>query len=188
MIPDPKWLEILKSSGGQAAALAGASGLFLLFTHWGWVNPPDWAIQGLVFLLLLTTFLALVALGSATLKLAPVHKWAIAWFNTRARQREIEAYIPYLTEREQNILGYLLKYNQKVFTAETDGGYAVTLISRGLVVRVMRPGQQASAFDVPFAVPDYVWDVLAKNKDKIVYRPRMKGTTEVHPWRVPSGF
>ena len=53
-----------------------------------------------------------------------------------------------------------------MFTAEADGGYAVTLISRGIVVRAMIGGQQAAHDDVPFAVPDELWAVLQENKDR----------------------
>jgi hypothetical protein len=52
-----------------------------------------------------------------------------------------------------------------MFTGATDGGYAVTLISRGFVVRAMNPGQQALAEDVPWAIPDHVWEMLVRNKE-----------------------
>jgi hypothetical protein len=141
-----------------------------------------------VFGLLLFGLLAVVSVCGGLYKRFPIDKIIADRHRERHARKQIEDYIPHLTEKEANILGYLLKYNQKMFTATTDGGYAVTLISRGIVVRAMRGGQQASAFDVPYGVTDYVWNVLVKNKDKIVYKPEMNGRTEVHPWRVPSGF
>jgi hypothetical protein len=57
------------------------------------------------------------------------------------------------------------------------------LISRGIIVRQMIGGQQASAMDVPMGVPDHVWDVLVKHKDQFPHKPEMNRGAEVHPWR-----
>ena len=39
MISDPRWLEILKASGWQTAALFLACATFLLAAHLGWLPP-----------------------------------------------------------------------------------------------------------------------------------------------------
>ena len=126
--------------------------------------------------------LAAVSFVSALYRNFPVVNWLSYRLDKRRKMKWVEAYIPHMTEREKNIIGYLLKNNQKMFTGAADGGYAVTLISRGIVVRAMRSGQQASVFDVPYMIPDDIWDVLIRHKDKITYKPRMKGGVEVHPW------
>lgn len=64
-------------------------------------------------------------------------------------------YIPFMTEQGKRIVAYLLAKNQTVITAGQDGGNAVTLISRGLLIRAMRPGQVVGLTDVPFVVPDH---------------------------------
>ena len=66
MTPDPKWLEILKASGWQTAALAAACGLFWLVGRWGWLPPLDpWMIQAAAFGFFVTGFLAVASSISA---------------------------------------------------------------------------------------------------------------------------
>lgn len=50
MAADPRWLEILKASGGQAFALSGACGAILLAAHLEWIPPLEpWMVQAAVF-------------------------------------------------------------------------------------------------------------------------------------------
>ena len=186
MNPDPRWLEILKASGGQSASLAVACGFFLLFARLGWLPEPyPWMIHAAAFLLILSGMLALTSFVTAFLKSIPIHKWAVRSFHERRAAREHEKYLDHLVDEERKILAYLLHHNQKMFTGAADGGYAVTLISRGLVVRAMNPGQQASAEDVPWAIPDHVWNILVRNRHKFPYRQPRQGQVETHPWRIP---
>jgi hypothetical protein len=83
---------------------------------------------------------------------------------------------------ERDIIAYLLAHNQKIFTCAADGGYAVTLISRGIVIHATQPGHRYASEDVPMAIPDNVWKVLLRHRG---YAPPPKGETEPHPWRVP---
>ncbi len=76
-------------------------------------------------------------------------------------------YIPFLTEQEKGILGYLLDHNQKTFTTDTDGGRASTLYARSIVQVLSKPGQSISVLDVPFHVPDHLWDVLEEHRDQL---------------------
>ena len=98
-------------------------------------------------------------------------------------QKEVEEYIPYMTETEREIIGYLLAHNQKMFTNRPDCGHANTLLARGIVVVAARPGQPVTYFDVPFAIPDHIWTVLKRHKDKFTYEPPGPGEDEPHPWR-----
>jgi hypothetical protein len=185
MSPDPKWLEILKASGGQSASLAVACAAFLVLTWLRWIPEPyPWMIHASVFVLVLSGMLTITSFGTAFLKSIPIHKWAVRSFHERRAARELEKYLDHLTVEERKILTYLLHHNQKMFTGAADGGHAVTLISRGFVVRAMNPGQQASAEDVPYAIPDHVWDMLIRNKERFPYKPPPKGEVERDPWRV----
>jgi hypothetical protein len=66
MTPDPRWLEILKASGWQTAAIALAFLLFLLVANWGWLPPLDpWMRQASVFGLLITGLLTVASVMSA---------------------------------------------------------------------------------------------------------------------------
>ena len=44
-----------------------------------------------------------------------------------------------MTDKERQIIGYLLRYRQKSFTCASDGGYANTLVSRGIWRKVKEP-------------------------------------------------
>jgi Super-infection exclusion protein B len=184
MMPDPRWLEILKASGWQMAAIAAACGLFLLVVHWGWVPPLDaWVIQLVTFAFLLFGLLAIAGLISATLAVFPLHKWVRHWIDIRREKGSVRDYIPHMTEREREIIAYLLNKNEKTFTAESDGGYAATLVSRGIVRIPTCGGQRIDPLDVPMIIPDHVWAVLIQHKEQFPYRARMKGSVEIRPWR-----
>jgi hypothetical protein len=186
MPADPRWLVLLKSSFGQSLAGAIACGGFLLIARWEWMPKPEaWMVQAAVFGALLFSLLAFASLVGAIYKRVPFDRWLAYRLDKHRKLKAVEKYLPFLTKHESNVLGYLLKHNQKMFTGAADGGYAITLISRGIVVRAMRAGQQASALDVPYMVPDDIWDVLSKHKDKIRYKPELDDGVEVHPWREP---
>jgi hypothetical protein len=185
MTPDPRWLEILKASGWQTLAIAAACGFFLLLPRWGWVPPLEpWMVHLATFVLLICGFLAVASMLAGIFKFFPPKKWILHYVDVYRRRRDLRNYIPYMTEQERKIIAYLLHYNQKMFTAEADGGHAVTLISRGIVVRAMIGGQQAAHDDVPFAIPDELWPVLQENKDKFPHKPP-DDDVDVHPWRIP---
>ena len=51
------------------------------------------------------------------------------------------------------------------------------------------PGQRLSGENMPFAIPDHVWDVLAQHKAQFPYTPRRRQDgIEPHPWRALAGF
>jgi hypothetical protein len=161
MPPDPGWLEILKASGWQTAAVGVACGSFLLIARCGWVPPLEtWMIQLAAVVTLICGALALASFLSATLKFFPVQTWFLHWFKRHWAKRAVRDYIPHMTDHEREIIAYLLAKNQKMFTAESDGGYAATLLARGIVRIAVQPNQHVAMSDVPMAVPDYVWDVL----------------------------
>jgi hypothetical protein len=66
--------------------------------------------------------------------------------------------------RHKNIIGYLLAITEKMFEYTSDGGAANTLISKRIIVCALLPGECAADYEVPFKVPDPVWDVLVKHK------------------------
>lgn len=82
-------------------------------------------------------------------------------------QKEVEEYIPYMTETERKIIGYLLAHNQKMFTNRPDCGHANTLLAKGIVVEAARPSQMVTYFDVPFTIPDHIWTVLKRHQRQI---------------------
>jgi hypothetical protein len=86
-----------------------------------------------------------------------------------------------LSKKEREILAYLLHHNQRMFTCDTDGGHAATLISRSIVRRAVKPGQVFAFDDMPVEVPLEVWRFLRANADKFPYDG---DDDDPHPWRV----
>jgi hypothetical protein len=86
-----------------------------------------------------------------------------------------------MTPDERAIIGYLLAENQKTFTCDHDGGNAATLISRGIVVLLVRPGQVVDPLNVPMTIPDPLWNILQAHKEQF---PHRRNAEEGHPWRV----
>jgi hypothetical protein len=188
MTPDPKWLAILKASGWQTTALAAASGLFLLWVHWGWISPgAPWVLPLVAFSFLVCFFLSLASIGSAALKFFRPEVWFLHWVNRRRGRRAVKDYIPHMTERERSIIAYLLAHNQKMIVADASGGYANTLLSRGILVRALQPGQVFYQNDTPMTVPDHIWTVLVEHRAEFPYQEPEEYEREPYPWRVPWG-
>jgi hypothetical protein len=169
VIPDPKWLEILKAGGGTTLALALACGIFLFSAHWGWLPALDpWMTQAAAFGLLVFGFLTIAACGSALYKHFPVLEWVAHHINDGCTKQEVRDYIPYMNPHERRIIGYLIANNQKQFTGEADGGHAATLIACGIVISTLQsnPNQIISEINVPMRIPDLIWDVLIAHKDQ----------------------
>ena len=180
--PDPRWLEILKASGGQVFALAAASGTFLLLTYLEWIpHSEDWIIVLAMALMLLAGFLWLVSVVNVLNKMFRPRDHIIYWIKRRKQAREVERYIPFMNPMEREIVGYLLFHQQKTFTVSIDGGRAATLISRSIVERALAPGQVFGHGDMPVMIPDNVWDILMKHKDKFPYIPPNE-KKEKYPW------
>jgi Super-infection exclusion protein B len=187
MNPDPRWLEVLKAGGWQTAAVAAACGLFLMAVHLQWLPPLEpWMVLIAAAGLLLFGCLAVASFLSAYFKFFPVHEWLSHWVAIHRGKRAARDYIQYMTPKERQIIAYLLAKNQKMFTCASDGGYAATLISRGLLVPALRRGQAYTVEDMPIAVPEHIWGVFLVHKDQFPYTPeRGERGVETHPWRVP---
>jgi hypothetical protein len=176
--------ELLKEGGWIKAAIALACGFFLLFARWRWVPPLDaWIVQATTFGLLLFGFLALASFIRAAHRFFPIDKWVVHYLSLHRARREVERYIPYMTQAEREIVAYLLAKNQKTFCADMDGGRASTLLSRGIVVIAYQPGQQFDQQNVTMIVPDHLWAILERHKDKFPYTGTDEDEDESHPWR-----
>lgn len=181
--PDPKWLELLKASRPQAAAVSVACLLLLLAPSWGFVEPlPGWLKTLAFFAFVLCGLLALFSFLSSAYAFFPLHKWIAHYRKLRLERVATAEYIPHMTPKEREIIGYLLCHNQKTIRAAQDGGHAMPLISRRILILALQPGQIYSQFDTPFVVPDHIWEVLIASKSQFPYSPPRRGP-EVHPWR-----
>ena len=112
MTPDPRWLELLKASGFQTGAVAVACATLLLLGRWEFFPPFDtWVIYVLFVAMVVCASLALASLLSTFFQMVPLHTFAIQALNRRNERIAIEQYIPFMTTKEKEIIGYLLAKN-----------------------------------------------------------------------------
>jgi hypothetical protein len=97
-------------------------------------------------------------------------------------ETEIEDELTSLNKNERDIIAFLLDRNERLFTCAIDGGNAVTLLSRKILVWAVSPGQQVHPEDVPVEIPKAVWKILQKHKDKFPCSSKLRDGP--HPWRV----
>lgn len=182
-MPDPRWLEILKAGGWQLLATCVACVTFLLLDHWGTIPPlENWIVLLLLFAGLLTGLLTAVAIISSILKfLTP---WLLHFINQHRHRKAARNYIPNMQGREKEIIAHLLHHNQKTFIGAADGGYAMPLIANGIVVSAMVAGQVVDIENVPFRVPDHIWNELKKHSDQFPYMADDEPHEAGHPWRI----
>jgi hypothetical protein len=170
---DPKWLEILRARGWQTTFLAFGSAVFLWLAALG-VIPTDtlpWIIPIVWLALLLCGSLALASIGQAAAHTFPAHLWVQRRMLLRKAQRKVADDIPFMSDKERQIIGYLLHHRLKMFDCADDGGHAAALIARGMVVAAAARGQIFDMERVPMAVPDHVWAVLKKHADQFPSSP-----------------
>jgi hypothetical protein len=85
MTPDPRWLEILKASGWQTAALALAAGALLWANRAGWLPPLEpWMVQAAAVVMLVCGLLALAsfvsnAIAQVGIWWRGVANWSTLW-------------------------------------------------------------------------------------------------------------
>lgn len=184
MGPDPKWLDILKASGWQFGCLALGAWFAVIANKNGWlpVQLDQTFIQFTMLGAIALSALWVASVGSTATKwsAAPI-SWIKKHLALRSHAKAFEDYIPYMTEEERAVFAQLLHENRKSFTAADDGGHAATLLGRGFIRVIAVRGQMVSMEDVPFAVPDHIWDVAARRRDDFPYTPNEGGADA---WRV----
>ncbi|MDO8273450.1 MAG: super-infection exclusion protein B [Gammaproteobacteria bacterium] len=185
---DPRWLEILKASGWQTSLLTIACVLILVLISKGvipttgsplWIAVP--AIGAIVF-----GSLSLAAIGSALVKFIQPGVHIKLWLKKGQKLKEVRELIPFMSDKDKEILGYLLYKNQRMFQSDQDGGYAAPLISKGIIkISVSVEDEQfVHSSWVPFEIPDYIWRELVARKEMFPYSPPGRGKTEVYPWAI----
>src|SRR5258708_6319367 len=161
VFPDPKWLELLKASRPQAAALCVACVVVLFAPRMGLVDTlSDWVLLPALFAGVLSGGLSLFSLWRSTYKVFPAHVWLVRYLNIRRKKKEIREYIPFMTDKDREIIAYLLYFNLKMFEADSDGGNASLLISKGVITLKTHPQLRYRGTNIPMTIPDYVWDIL----------------------------
>lgn len=170
---DSGWLEILKASAWQLLGLSVALSVFWLLLRAEILPPSDspFVVYGLPLAILTTAGLGLASLFEQ------FTKWAIAALKKRREareqdqriaehQRKFVEHIPFMTENELAIYGYLLTNSRKSFTAEMDGGHAASLYKRRFIQTDAQNGHSYGLYEFPFSVPDHIWTVLEEKRDQ----------------------
>ncbi|CCD94320.1 hypothetical protein BRAO375_3450003 [Bradyrhizobium sp. ORS 375] len=85
-----------------------------------------------------------------------------------------------LSDKERNILAFLLHHNQRMFTCAFDYGHAATLVARGIIRAAVQPGQAFDPENMPAELPLEVWRWLRPRREQFPYT----GTeNDPFPWR-----
>jgi hypothetical protein len=79
-----------------------------------------------------------------------------------------------LTEREREILAYLVTRGERHFTTTMDGGFAAGLLGRGIVRMSVVGGQSIDMLVTPFSVDPDIWQALLERKGEFVH-PKPNG-------------
>ncbi len=176
---DSKWLDLLKANGWQFACLALVCAMVIFADKHGWLPVPlDQNFrQGTM----------LAGFAFAALWVATIGGTASKWFAEpiarlkrrrviRYHAKQFREYLPYMTTEERAIFAQLIHENRKSFTGAVDGGRAATLIARGYIFQPRaRGGQVVSYEDVPFAIPDHIWNVAIEHKADFPFTPDRNG-------------
>lgn len=189
-MPDSFWnaaasavRDLLNISAWKTTALAIAAG-FLLYGNskrWFPVALQSWLVEAAVVVLIVCSCLSLAAIIPNGIRLA---ERSYVWKRTQAGRFLAHA-IPEMSDTEREIISYLVAHNQRMFETQIDGGYASTLIAKGLIVCAVRPGQSVRSHGVPFEVPKPVWDALIARKDEFRYKASKHAERVAPPWVIP---
>ena len=181
---DPRWLEILKATGWQNFGLSLAFATFIYLVKTKSISVTDstlWvAIPAIISLV--CGGLALAAFGNAITKFT--NNRISRYFSRRKYRKMVEKCIPHMTEKDREIIGYLLHHNHKTFQTTSDGGYAAPLIGKRIIRVAAVQGQVLDGNWFPFEVVDDAWDVLLKFRENFPYQPP-RSEIETHPWAIP---
>lgn len=170
---DSGWLAILKASAWQLIFLSLALSVFWYLLRLEILPPSEsqFVIYGLPLAILITAGLGLASLVEqfvnwATIKLKGHQVKKERRQKISDHQLKFAEHIPFMTESELAIYGYLLEHRRKSFTAEMDGGYAASLYKRGFIQSDAQKGHSYGRIAFPFSVPDHIWVVAEANRDK----------------------
>lgn len=178
---------MLKASGWQTTFLAIAFGVIFLMIQTETIavtDSPLWLAIPAIFTIIFSC-LSLATIFSSFFRWLNLGQKYENWKSNREYVKEVVEFIPHMEAKDKEIVAYLLHYNQRTFTNDQDGGYAATLLSKGIVKISARHGQSIDLTRVPFEVPGFIWVELVKRKDQFPYSPPQKGQLESYPWVIP---
>jgi len=175
----------LSAAGAYKLALAVVCGAYYYAAKTGIIPGAEpWELRASFLAALLFAVLWIASALIALLNFVPPRAWILHYVNVRKQRAFLRSYIPNMTLKEREIIGYLLSRNQKLFIAAQDGGHAMPLISQRIAIMALQPGQAFDSENTPFVIPDHLWSVLQENRSQFPYEARDNDEAEPHPWRI----
>lgn len=182
-----KLIDLLKTGGWQAFFVSLSLFVFLYLQARGiidtspvpYIVPMVWLLAIIFLGIAAASFGDQIKIHFQTSKKGKARKSA-----EEARRKAFIDDIPRLSERERQILAYLLEKNRKRFDADSTGEYASGLIAKGYINLIARPGMHYSIDSFPFEVSEFVWEEMSSRKEQFPYVPRThsRGGGEKAPW------
>ncbi len=170
-------------------ALAAVSGLYWFAASKQIIpSAENWEIRVAALGFFLFGLLWIANVVASVISLCQPRQWLAHWITQRREQARVRNYIPHMSGKDREIIGYLLARNQKLFMAAHDGGYAMPLISQRIVRNALQPGQlfEFSGEHTPMLIPDHIWNVLLAHKEQFPYASPSGGEVETPPWSCSS--
>jgi len=182
---DPsKILEFIKLNGSRSFAVAAGCAAFLALAYSGVIGTVEpLVVQFVTLILCVTTALTVINLCSGLIDLFALRHRFDRWMRLRAERADLVRYLPYMSEKEREIIGYLLAKKQRVFTADADAGDAATLLGKRYIRIAVKGEQEVLHHSVPMEVPEHLWKVLEDRK--AMFPALDPGKYEAPPWRIP---
>lgn len=183
-----KIIDLLKTGGWQAFFVSIALFAFILLEARGMIDttPVPYIVPVVWLIAIVFAGISAAAFGDYLKGLNAVRKKEAARKKAElARRQAFIEDIPRLSDREKRIFGYLLAKNRKRFEADSTGDHASSLIAKGYIVLIARPGMHYHFSSFPFEVADFVWEEISNRRDQFPYEPVTStrgGRHEVPPW------
>lgn len=180
MIPDPKWLEVLKLPLKVTVAVALAASVLLVLDVRGILDfGPLGPYTRTVLIIIAVVFWILTIVGVTNDLLAPVReKRRQAILSTRravrrkegeeqrdTRRKAVLARLDYLSEEEIRYVADNLEKGTPTFYTYVHSPPVSMMMSKGLV---WTPGGQHHQDYYPFSFHDFVWEALLSRKDEFI--------------------
>jgi hypothetical protein len=129
---DAKWLDVLKAGGPKAVAAAVALGVFALLLNGEHIPGKElpWLYPLSVLGFLIFACVSVASICSFVFEEFEVVQRVKTKAAKRRAKERIEGLIPFMTDVDKAIIGYLLHHNQRMFSTDDDGAMRRILLRR----------------------------------------------------------
>lgn len=180
VLPDGRWLEILKQGGVTLLMLAAACGLIAYLGQIHLLAFPSWVFEALLSGSIL---FGLLAVGAAITAVGrSVERWWTGMMKTRANRRAILKQIPLLTLEERKIIGDMIGQEANGRTVYGMSPVINSLVSKGFLRVAIAPGMSCDIQTMPVVVPEDVWELVNRHRDQFPPPPERSAQSRSTDW------